>query len=64
MEKIQQYRTALDAAVYIRQFMYGEKVIEGKDFLALDFALQPFIDAVLASVAEMIPKPKSDEKND
>lgn len=64
MEKIQQYRTALDAAVYIRQFMYGHKVIEGKDFLSLDFALQPFIDAVLASVAEMIPKPKCGEKKD
>lgn len=60
MEKIQQYRTALDAAVYIRQFMFGENHY----FRVLDDALQPFIDAVLSSIEDMLPKPKSDEKND
>lgn len=62
MEKIQQYRTALDAAVYIRQFMFSENHY----FRVLDDALQPFIDAVQASISDMIPRPKSEsnEKND
>lgn len=60
MEKIQQYRTALDAAVFVRHFMFSENHY----FRELDEALQPFIDAVLRSIEDMLPKAKSDEKND
>lgn len=60
MEKITLYRTALDAAVYIRQFMFRENFYSRE----LDDALQPFIRYCLDSVRDSIPEPKKDEKND
>lgn len=44
------YRGAIDAAVFIRHFMFAEKIY----FRSLDDALQPFVEQVSDSIKKLV----------